>query len=156
METSKSKTLKIIFAIAGIIIVAVLGSVFVAMGMDWFNLLIKPSQWIPNIVIPIVWTVIYVAFAVYLYFAIKNNRLDNETSILLIVNGILNVLWCLVFFTLNSLLFGLIVIVVNLIFAIILIMTMHKKDMFFSYFLTIYPIWLSIATCLNLACWILN
>ena len=131
----KNKFLTTILSISAVILVAVLGTIFVNLGMDWFNSLTKPSEWIPNIVIPIVWTVIYVAFAVYLYFAIKNNRLDNETSILLIVNGILNVLWCLVFFTLNSLLFGLIVIVVNLIFAIILIMTMHKKDMFFSYFL---------------------
>ena len=137
-------------------LVALLGWVFTDMGMDWFNGLQRPSEWIPNIVIPIVWTVIYIACAIYLYFAIKNNRLDKETIILLIVNGILNVLWCLVFFTFNSLLFGLITIVINLIFAIILIITMHKKDMFFSYFLTIYPIWLSIATCLNLACWILN
>lgn len=152
----KNKTLLTIFSLSAVVVVAVLGTIFVNLGMDWFNSLTKPSEWIPNIAIPIVWTVIYVAFAVYLYFAIKNNRLDKETSILLIVNGILNVLWCLVFFTLNSLLFGLIVIVVNLIFAIILIMTMNKKDMFFSYFLTIYPIWLSIATCLNLACWILN
>lgn len=152
----KSKTLTTIISICAVILVAVLGSIFVNMGMDWFDSLVKPTEWVPNIIIPIIWTVIYVAFAIYLYFAIKNDRLDKELIILLIVNGILNVAWCLMFFTLHSLLWGLIVIVMNLIVGAVMINLMHKRDMFFSYFLTIYPLWLSVATCLNLACWILN
>ena len=145
-----------IISILSVVLVAVLGWAFVDSGMDWFDGLIKPSEWVPNIIIPIVWTIIYVAFAIYLYFAIKNERLDRELIILLIVNGVLNVLWCLVFFALNSLLWGLIVIILNLIVGAVMLILMHKKDMFFSYVLTIYPLWLSIATCLNLACWILN
>ena len=152
----KNKTLTTVISIGAVILVAALGSIFVNLGMDWFDGLVKPSEWVPNIIIPIVWTIIYAAFAIYLYFAIKNNRLDKELIILLIVNGILNVAWCLGFFTLNSLLWGLIIIVMNLIVGAVMINLMHKRDMFFSYFLTIYPLWLSIATCLNLACWILN
>ncbi len=153
---TKNKNLTIIFSIGAVVLVAVLGSIFVNLGMDWFDGLTKPSEWVPNIVIPIVWTVIYISFAIYLYFAIKNETLDRELVWLLIVNGILNVVWCLVFFALNSLLWGLIVIVLNLIVGAVMITIMHKRDMFFSYVLTIYPLWLSIATCLNLACWILN
>ncbi len=41
-----------------VILVAVLGSVFVFLGMDRFSALVKPEQWISNIMIPIVWTVI--------------------------------------------------------------------------------------------------
>lgn len=152
----KNKTLTIILSIGAVVLVAVMGSIFVNLGMDWFDSLIKPSEWVPNIVIPIVWTIIYTAFSIYLYFAIKNDRLDKEIIALLIVNGVLNVVWCFVFFTLNSLLWGLIAIVLNLIAGCVLLIRMHKKDMFFSYVLTIYPLWLSIATCLNLACWILN
>ena len=152
----KSKTLNIILSIGAVVLVAVLGSIFVNLGMDWFDTLVKPSEWIPNIVIPIVWTVIYISFSIYLYFAIKNETLDRELIWLLIINGLLNVVWCLVFFALNSLLWGLIVIVLNLIVGAVMITIMHKRDMFFSYVLTIYPLWLSIATCLNLACWILN
>lgn len=152
----QNKTLITILSIGAVVLVATLGSIFVNLGMDWFDTLIKPSEWVPNILIPIIWTIIYVAFAIYLYFAIKNDRLEKEVVILLIVNGILNILWCLLFFTFNSLLLGLIAIILNLIAGAILIGIMHKKDMFFSYFLTIYPLWLSIATCLNLACWILN
>ena len=152
----RSLFVNILLSFGLVLIVAGLGSLFVNLGMDWFDTLVKPSEWIPNIVIPIVWTVIYIAFAIYLYFAVKNEKLDKEMIWLLIINGVLNVIWCFVFFTLNSLLWGLIVIVLNLIAGAVMLILMHKKDMFFSYFLTIYPLWLSIATCLNLACWILN
>lgn len=153
----KRETLNIILSIGAVVLVAVLGSVFVNLGMDWFDSLIKPSEWVPNIVIPIVWTVIYVVFAIYLFFTIKKEKeLDMELMWLLIINGVLNVLWCLVFFTLNSLLWGLILIILNLIAGTILLRKMRERDGILSYILTIYPIWLSIATCLNLACWILN
>ena len=114
----QNKTLNIILSIGAVILVAVLGSIFVNLGMDWFDTLIKPSEWVPNIVIPIVWTVIYIAFAIYLYFAVKNDKLDRELIILLVANGVLNVVWCLVFFTLNSLLWGLIAIILNLILSL--------------------------------------
>lgn len=152
----ENKNLKIILSIGGVLLVAIIGSIFVNLGKDWFESLNKPSEWVPNIIIPIVWTVIYVLFAIYLYFGIKNDRINKEITALLIVNGLLNVLWCLVFFTLNSLLWGLIIIILNLIVGAILLTEMHERDKFFSYFLTIYPLWLSIASCLNLACWILN
>ncbi|MBO5910229.1 MAG: tryptophan-rich sensory protein, partial [Clostridia bacterium] len=71
----QNKTLNIIFSIGAVVLVAVLGSVFVNMGMDWFDGLIKPSEWVPNILIPIIWTIIYIAFAIYLYFAIKNDHI---------------------------------------------------------------------------------
>lgn len=152
----KDNTVKFIIALSAVIFVAVMGTIFVNLGMDWFDSLNKPSEWVPNIVIPIIWTIIYILFAIYLWFAIKNDRLDNETIILLVANGVLNILWCLFFFTLNSLLWGLIAIIINLIIAAVLLIQMQQKDKFFSYFLTVYPVWLSIATCLNLACWILN
>ncbi len=152
----KKDNIKFIIAFVGLLIVAVLGTIFVNLGMDWFDGLTKPSEWIPNIVIPIIWTIIYILFAIYLWFAIKNDRLDYETIALLIANGVFNILWCLIFFTLNSLLWGLIIIIINLIIASILLIEMQQKDKFFSYFLTLYPVWLAIATCLNLACWILN
>ena len=62
----KNNVLRIMSVVAPIIIVAVLGSIFVNLGMDWFNSLNKPSQWIPNWVIPVVWSIIYVTFAVIL------------------------------------------------------------------------------------------
>ena len=153
---SKSKILNWILAIIPIAIVAGLGSVFVNLGMDWFNALTKPTQWIPNIVIPIVWTIIYLTLAAILLIWQNNDKIPLKTIILLIVNGSLNVLWCLVFFTLNLTFIGNIFIILNLIAGFWLWLDILKQKTIYGYVLTIYPVWLSIATTLNLALWILN
>ena len=60
------------FIIGGVVLVAALGTLFTQLGMGWFDGLIKPKEWIPSFVIPIVWTVIYLLF---IYVLIKwNNR----------------------------------------------------------------------------------
>ncbi len=142
--------------VAPIVLVAVLGSIFVNLGMDWFNGLVKPTQWIPNWVIPVVWTVIYVTFAVVLLIWSNKEEIPTNTKILLIINGILNILWCLVFFTLKLTFVGNIIIILNLIAGIALWVNIFLKNKAYAYALAIYPIWLSIATTLNLALWILN
>lgn len=152
----KSNFLRIISVIVPIVLVAVLGSIFVNLGMDWFNSLNKPSQWIPNWVIPVVWTIIYITFAVVLLKWTSKEELNKSTFALLVVNGILNILWCLVFFTLNLTFIGNIGIILNLIAGIALWVNIFLQKKNYAYFLSIYPIWLSIATTLNLALWILN
>lgn len=64
----ENKTLKVISIFIFIAAVAGLGSLFVFLGSGWFNSLTTPVEWVPNIVIPIVWTVIYLAFAVVFFF----------------------------------------------------------------------------------------
>ena len=153
MRTNKWKCLYIVLPI---ILVAGLGTLFVNLGMNWFNGLVKPSQWIPNIVIPIVWSVIYLAFAVILVIWQNKGRIPLKTTVLLIVNGALNVLWCLMFFTLNLAFVGNIFIILNLVAGYMLWINILNHQKLFGYILTIYPVWLSIATTLNTALWILN
>lgn len=56
--------------------------------MNWFSKLTTPSQWIPNIVIPIVLSVIYVLFAVILSILYKNNLLNTKSTILIVINAV--------------------------------------------------------------------
>jgi len=144
-----------IVAVLAVVAVAIVGSVFVNLGMEWFGALRRPSQWLPNFVIPIVWTVIYLLVAIYLVVELQNERLKKETAWLFVVNGVLNVLWCLVFFTLNLTFLGAIVIILNLAFGWILYSNLNKNYIL-PKLLLIYPLWLSIATGLNVALWILN
>lgn len=152
----KENIINYVLGISGVLLVALLGWVFVDIGMDWFNGLKKPSEWIPNAVIPIVWTIIYSVFILYIIHFIRKEKYNKRIMTLLIVNGVLNVLWCLIYFALNSLLGGQITIVLNLIASVLLLKEISKSSELYSYILTIYPIWLSFATCLNLAVWILN
>ncbi len=151
-----NQTKKIVISFVVIIAVAVLGSIFVRIGTNWFNSLKKPTQWVPNFVIPIVWTVIYVSFAVINTIWFKSDDIPTYTIILMLINAVLNVLWCLTFFTLKQLLLGNIVIILNLIAGFALIVNILKYKKLYGYILSIYPVWLSIATTLNLALWILN
>ena len=156
MNKINNKTKNIIFSFIFLALVAGLGSLFVFLGMSWFNALTKPSQWIPNVVIPIVWTVIYSLFAVVCFLWIRKDGIPKRVVVLMIINGIFNVLWCLTFFALKLLFVGNIVIILNLILAYLLIAEILKDNKIYGYLLAIYPIWISIATTLNLALWILN
>lgn len=147
---------KIIIAIVSILIVAVLGSVLVNIGMDWFNALEKPTQWITNIVIPIMWTVIYLTFGIVLSIWIVKVGIPRNVIILLVINGLLNILWCLVFFALQLTFIGNIVIVLNLIAGFALFSAIYRTQPLYALLTVIYPIWLSLATTLNTALWILN
>lgn len=152
-----SKTTKYqIISTISIVLVAVLGSVFVNIGMEWFNSLAKPSQWISNIIIPIVWSVIYLLAIICNIILIKQEKINKTLLTCLILNGIFNILWCLVFFTLNLTFIGLITIIINLILGWFLWINLQKTENLLAKILIIYPIWLSIATTLNLALWILN
>lgn len=156
MKTFLKNNIAIFVICISVLIVAILGSVFVNLGMDWYNTLEKPSQWIPNFVIPIVWTIIYLLFIVILSILNKNKLLNNKIIIYCVLNAILNILWCLIFFTLNQLLIGNIIIILNLFAGTVLIFLLNKTNKFYIYFLYLYPIWLAIATSLNFALWIIN
>lgn len=151
-----NKTLKQIFSVAAIVVVAGLGSLFVNLGSEWFAALQKPVQWIPDFVIPIVWSVIYILFAIFVVLMIKDDKVNGQIFVWLGINGFLNVLWCLLFFTLHLTFLGLIAIVLNLISGWVLYTKMENTKYKFVQLLAIYPIWLSLATCLNLCLWILN
>jgi tryptophan-rich sensory protein len=62
----------------------------------------------------------------------------------------------LLFFTFKLILIGNITIILNLIFAILLTINIYKNQKYYAYILSIYPLWVSIATTLNTAIWILN
>ena len=156
MKTNKQKIISYVVVIVSILMVAVLGSVFVNLGMDWFSKLETPTKFVPSFIIPIVWTIIYLVFAIVLCNWVGKENLPKSTLILLIINGVLNILWCLFFFTFNNTLLGVISIVLLLISAWLLIVDIYSNKPNYALFTLIYPVWASIATTLNLALWILN
>lgn len=137
-------------------LVAILGSIFTNMGLDWLKELNKPTNWLATYIIPIVWTIIYSSFTAYFIYLTKNNKWKKTLIYLLTLNGMLNVIWCLIFFASHMILLGLIVIIINLLYSILLNIEIIKSNKKWGYYLLIYPTWLTIATFLNLSLWILN
>ncbi len=156
MNETKNNFWKYGIIIISVLLVAGLGTIFVNLGLDWFKGLNKPSFFVPSWVFGVVWTIIYGAFAVIVSLWARKENLKKSTLDLLIINGALNVVWCLLFFTLNNPILGLVTIIVNLIFSYLLIFNIYENKPIYSYILSIYPLWISIATALNLALWILN
>ena len=157
MKTEKTKILSYFLIIFSIGVVAGLGSLFVNLGMGWFSGLDIPTQFPPNFIIPIVWSVIYIIFAIVLCSWISSKGfIPGKIVFLLIVNGILNILWCLIFFTLEQTFGGIISIILLLISSYILVYNIYKEKKIYGYFAALYPVWASIATTLNIALWILN
>jgi len=152
----KENIIKYGIPILSVVLVAILGSIFTNEGMEWFKTLQRPSEWIKDFIIPIVWSIIYSLVTIYLLYIVNKEKMNKKLFVVLVLNGFLNVLWCLVYFTLNSLLGGQVIIVLNLIASILLIKEVFRTNKKWGYVLMVYPIWLSIATCLNLATWILN
>ena len=146
----------IFLSFAPVALVAGLGSLFSQMGMEWYDQLQKPDQWLPNFVIPLIWSVIYVVGAIIIFRLLQTKRMETSLATLFIINGVLNVLWCLVFFTLRQRFLAMIIITTNAIFAWLLLGGIFKRNKLFAGLLLIYPIWLNIATTLNLATWTLN
>jgi len=156
MENNKSLIKNILLSFGVVLLVAVVGTIFTNLGMEWFDTLVKPSEWIPNYVIPIVWTVIYLIASIVIFLWLQKDGMTNEMAVIFIINGILNVLWCLVFFTFNSLFLGTVLILLNVVFAVYLVIQVDKYRPIYARALLIYPVWLFVATALNLAVWILN
>ena len=156
MKNFLKNNYKIIIICLSVLGVAILGSIFVNLGITWYSTLLVPKQWIPNYIIPVVWSVIYILFAVILSILSKNNILSLKSIYLCIINGLLNVLWCLIFFTLNQLLVGNILIILNVFLGVMLLLSLNKTNKTYVNWLWIYVIWLFVATSFNLALWILN
>ena len=154
---NKEKLVKYIIIIISVLLVAVLGGMFTNIGMPWYETLTKPIQWPPKILFPVLWSFVYICSAVVLIMLVKNNNQSTKNvCIPFIINGLLNVLWCLVFFVFQQLFWGQVIILLNLIMAFVLLIRLKEAGNFYFYLLIVYPIWLSIATTLNLASWILN
>lgn len=62
---------KCIWSGGGIVAVAAIGSVFTYFGQGWYAGLIKPSQWPPSFLFPIVWSIIYILAFLMFCFLLK-------------------------------------------------------------------------------------
>ena len=154
-STKKQKLLNLLWAFLSVAVVALIANLFSERNSEWYNNLAKASEWPPAFLFPIMWSIIYFLVGLSIYFMLNSGKMNKKMTILLVINGIVNILWCLLFFTLESTIGGLIMILFNLVASILLVREIDK-DKPLGYFLTIYPLWVSFATMLNLAVWILN
>lgn len=141
--------------------VAILGSWFTGLGMNWYSASAIPEYTPSGSFIGIVWTIIFVLTAVsaITFFNLEEKHRDPylfEVTLLFIANAIINVFWSYLFFTLHLPMAAFFALVLLELTVVMLVYFIWKKSKFAGVLLLPYFIWLVIAGYFNLMFWFLN
>jgi tryptophan-rich sensory protein len=147
---------KIAAAVLAVAAVAAAGTLLTEPGSDWYAALVKPVFQPPDLVFPIVWTVLYAMIALSLARLIATGKLDAGLTAMYAVNGLLNVLWSYAFFGLQSPMVAFAVLLALCILTVLLIRETWKTDAAAGWLLVPYLIWLAFAAVLNYVIAMLN
>ena len=144
----------LIICILIVFAVAFIGSLFTSPVTDsaWY-LNNKPSITPPNVVFPIVWNILFFLIALSLYFSwnnAKNKKDKKKIAVVFGANFILNILWSVLFFTLQKPLLAFIELVALWFSILIMILITRKVSKISAYLLIPYLLWVSFAGILNL------
>ena len=136
----------------------VVGSLFTMNSISsWYTTLEKPEFTPPNSVFGPVWITLYFLIGISLYLVSTSKNQKSRTPLIIFgIQMILNAIWSIVFFGLESPIFGLFVIVTLWCTIGLTIGSFWKVSKPAAYLLLPYIIWVSIATYLNYGIWILN
>ncbi len=150
-----------IITILAVALVSAVGGGITDKGMIWYEELNLPSFTPPGYFIGIVWTIIFVLSAVSIILFLRHNKEKKELRfntiiIFLILNGLLNILWSLLFFGHGLILWSIIEMSVLNLVNLILIILLWQENKLSSILLWPYFLWVSFATYLAYSIYSLN
>lgn len=124
---------------------------------EWYPHLIKPHGTPPDIVFPVVWTILYITMGVSLALLWSSPHLDKKKSFFLFfLQLFLNFIWSGIFFSLQSPGLALIDLVLLWFTLILTIGAFWHHTRLGSILLVPYFCWVSYAFYLNLFIWLYN
>lgn len=157
---NKKGLLKLAAAFLISLAAAVTGSIPITLlnGVAWQDTLNKPFFAPPNWLFGPAWTVLFILMAIALYLVwTKWPAKDAKLGLALYgVQIVLNVLWNFIFFGARLILPGLIELMILLVFIAATTFVFYRVDKRAAYLMVPYLLWVSFATCLNGAIWLLN
>ena len=125
--------------------------------MTWYPYLDKPSVMPPNSAFPIAWGIIYVCMGVSVgLLQPLNGWRKGELLVLFAVQLVLNFLWSLSFFYMQSPLLGLINIIALAWVVGAYIIKSYRVSVASSWLFVPYALWLAFATYLNAYIFVMN
>jgi translocator protein len=143
---------KLPVSLAACLSAGAIGSLFIDSESEWFINLKKPEYYPPDWTFAIVWIFLYIliAFAVYNVWAKgwKSRRSKFALSLFL-VQLVLNALWPIVFFGLQSILGGFILLIVLLAVVVITTVSFYPISRTGFWLMIPYLLWIIFATHLN-------
>ncbi len=157
MELNKLNYFKLITSIIICKLAGILGSIFTISSVSsWYITLNKPFFNPPSWVFGPVWALLYLLMGISLYIVWNNKKRTNKAITIFGIQLILNLLWSILFFGIQSPLLAFIEIMF-LWFAILLsIIYFYRISRTAAYLLVPYILWVSFAAILNFSIYILN
>lgn len=123
----------------------------------WYPMLQRSSITPPNIVFPIVWSILYLLMGISAGLVSATTHVNRGFVLsVFVVQLLLNFLWCITFFAMRNPLLGLINILLLDALVIIYIIISFRVNRWASVLFVPYILWLAIATYLNAYIYIYN
>lgn len=155
-----SDVFKLVLAIVVAELAGIIGSVFTASSIPtWYATLAKPELAPPNWVFGPVWTTLFALMGIAAFLVWKKGWERKEVKVALSVflgQLILNTLWSIIFFGLQSPASALIEIFILWLAILLTIIVFARISKPAAWLLAPYLLWVSFATYLNYAIWMLN
>jgi len=152
--------LKLVVSIIACLAASAIGSVFTRGAIPtWYANLEKPFFTPPNWLFAPAWTLLYILMGIAAFLVWRKGLENRGVRIALIVFLIqlaLNALWSVVFFGLESPLYGLIVISILWIAILVTIIKFFRISRVASVLMWPYLLWVTFAAVLNASIWLLN
>lgn len=156
MDKSKLKTYGLFILFTEL--VGGVAGLFTSMGMDAYDSVEKPALTPPDIVFPIVWTILYALMGISAarIWLSPPTKERNHGLILWGAQLFFNFFWSLIFFNLQAYGFAFIWILILWALIIAMIYIFNKTDRLAAILQIPYLIWVTFAAYLNLMVWLLN
>ena len=158
-ETSTRSSVIPIIAVLACVAALAAGGLLTRPNLDWYATLRKPGFEPPNRAFTIVWPILYAmqAVAAWLAWRAPGKDEDRKLAFILFFSQLaLGVLWSFAFFWLQNPAAGLVVIMAFLIDIVITIVMFDRLSRIAALLLVPLALWVSYATALNFAFFMLN
>ena len=137
-----------------------IGSIFTSNSISgWYTKLIRPELAPPNWVFGPVWTTLFLLMGISAFLVWKNGVDKKEVKVALgvfLIQLILNTTWSILFFGLQNPALAFAEIIVLWLFIGLNILKFYKISKLAGWLLVPYLLWVSFASYLNYAFWMLN
>lgn len=155
-----NKTLLLVICIIICLAAGFIGSFFTQTSTgSWYSNINKPSFNPPGWIFGPVWTILYILMGISLYLVLQKGLSNTNVKIavlLFAVQLVLNILWSILFFGMQSPLAAFIEIVILWGFILWTILAFYPLSKPAAYLLIPYILWVSFASVLNFSIMLLN
>lgn len=138
--------------------VGTVAGLLTTLGMEKYSAVEKPALTPPEIVFPIVWTILYALMAVSaarVWLTEESEEKDKGLKLYVVQLG-MNFLWSILFFNFQAYGFSFFWLLGLLSVIVLMTLTFYKSDRIAAYLQIPYILWVSFAGYLNFMVWLLN